>query len=263
MNSLAKKLAYHPLAQELNVDDASAITVHRRILRGKKLMRLVYEHWYAELARGLEPTQSLEGLPIVELGCGAGFLEQIIPGVVKTDCVANSNAERVINAEEMPFEDNSVRLFLMTGAMHHMHEPVRFLREAERCLAPGGRVVMVEPTASPVGRLLTKLLHPYEFYDVKAQGWKNSGEGRMKNANCALPWIILVRDRAQYEAEFPRLQIREKRAHTLLAYYITGGMTYRSLVPAALAAPYMALEKCMWPLLPGLCTLMTVQLEKA
>ncbi len=263
MKGLLKKIAYHPLAQELDVNEAGAITVHRRILQEKKLMRLVYEHWYAELMRGLEPTSHLAGLPIIELGCGASFLEEYIPGVMKTDCVATPNASLAVNAENMPFEDASVRLFLLTGAMHHMHEPAKFLREAERCLAPGGRVVMIEPTASPVGRWLTRLLHPYEFYDTRAQGWKNSGEGRMKNANCALPWTIFVRDRSQYEAQFPHLVLREKRCHTLLAYYITGGMTYRSLVPAVLAVPYMALEKATWRLLPGLCTLMTIQLEKA
>ncbi len=259
---MLKKLAYHPLAYQLNVDSDTAIAVHRQILQSKKLMRLVYEHWYQELMRGLEPTKHLEGLPMIELGAGASFLEEYIPGIIKTDCVANPNCAQVVNAEAMPFADNSVRLFFITAVMHHMHEPEKFLKEAYRCLAPGGRVVLIEPTDSIIGRTLTKWLHPYEFYDTKVKDWKNTGEGRMTNANCALPWVIFVRDRARYDASFPQLPIREIRYHTMLAYYITGGMTYRSLIPNPLANTFMACEKILWSLTPSLCNLMTIQLEK-
>lgn len=260
LGALKKALA-HPLAVQ-DVDHADTVVIHQKILHSKKLMRLVYDHWYKELMRGLVPTAHLQGLKMVELGAGASFLEQYIPGVIKTDCVPTPNCSQVVDAEAMPFEDNSVRLFFLTAVMHHIHDPAKFLKEAYRCLAPGGRIVVIEPNNSVVGRFVTKLFNPYEFYDTAITDWKNSGEGRLTNANLALPWVMFVRDRAKYDAAFPHLPIQEIRRHTLLSYYVSGGMTYKSLMPDLLAGTYLKCENLLSALLPSLCVLMTVQLEK-
>lgn len=263
MKALLRKCFVHPLVANINIEEADSIAIHQKIIRSKKLLRIVYDFWYKELMRGLEPTRHLEGLPIVELGSGAGFIEQYIPGIIKTDCVHNPNAQEIVNGEKMPYADNSVRLFILTHVLHHMRSPEAFLKEALRCLAPGGRIVTIEAASSPFGRLVTRYCNPHhEYYDMVTTSWENTSENRMSHANLALAWIMFIRDRELYDKKFPNLPVREIRRHTLLSYYISGGLLYRNPVPDIFAGLVWRCETLLARLLPSQCVQMTIQLEK-
>src|SRR5437870_869733 len=72
-----------------DVEDPSCrIAVHRHLLESKRLLREGYLHWYRELLPAHRETEHLSG-DIVEVGCGPGFLEEFIPGLIKTDSVPN------------------------------------------------------------------------------------------------------------------------------------------------------------------------------
>lgn len=261
LGSTLRRLWGEPRAAGLDVDAASAITVHREILRGKPLLRSCHERWYEECAAALRGTEGLPG-DVVEIGSGAGFLEVAIPGVVKTDCVPNPFASRVVDAMAMDFPDASLRGLVLVGVLHHIPSPARFLREAERVLVPGGRLVLIEPNNSPLQRLLAKYLDHYEHWNDRVTEWENGPSGRMVGANLALPWVIVVRDRARFEREFPRLAVRAIRHHTCLSYVISGGMSYRSFLPGA-AVPLVNLaERALRPWMRSLGTLMTVEIER-
>ncbi len=262
MKALLKKLFVHPLAASVDIETAESIAVHRQIIQSKKLLRLVYDFWYKEMMRGLEPTKHLEGLAIVELGSGASFIEQYIPSVIKTDVVYNPNAQDIVNGEKMPYADNSVRLLLLTHVLHHMHSAELFLKEALRCLAPGGRIVMIEAATSPLGKLVTRYCNPHEYYDTAITTWENPVESRMTQANLALAWVMFFRDRKLYDQKFPDLPVREIRRHTLLSYYASGGVLYRNPVPDFLAGAVWKCEQLFAYLFPSQCVQMTVQLEK-
>lgn len=241
---------------------AEAVTAHKAIIERNAILRWCYDHRYQKLLAGVRNTQGLTGA-LVEIGCGAGHLERWIPGLIKTDIVPHSNVDIVVNAEErLPFEDESVRALFLVSVLHHMHEPVRFLAEAERCLVRGGRLMLQEGSASWMARIVGNLCLPYEFHDADAQGWTNRVENRLEGANVALPWIILERDRAEFERRFPRLKIRETTMNGFLAYYLSGGLHYRPFVPA-LALPVVGLiEWLAHPFRELLYTEMIWEIEK-
>lgn len=259
--SFLKKVWQHPLAREIDVDRLDTIKTHRQILQSKPLLYRHYLRWYQECLPAFEETKDLPG-DVVEIGCGAGFLEKVIPNLIKTDVVANPYASKVMDAMKLDFGDETLRCIFLMGVLHHVSFPVRFLHEAERCLVPGGRLVMVEGNNNFLQRFLLRHLDHYEYFDDTVEDWINGSTGRMANANTALPWVIFVRDRTRFEREFPALKIKKIRYHTFLSYVVTGGMTYRSFLPSFAAPLVDGIEKLTSPFMEKLGTGMTIDIVK-
>jgi SAM-dependent methyltransferase len=251
----------HSHVRDLNVEHIGSIESHRRMILDKPILRHTYEQWYRELKSHADGAGASEG-PMIEVGCGAGFLNQWIPGLVATDVEPHAYADRVMDAQSMDLPDASVRCFFCVNVMHHFEDLGKFLEETSRCLKPGGRLVLVEPHNGPFTRFLFRWGEHSEHLDPHAAGWKNKGRTRMLEANNALPWIVFVRDRAEFDRRFPELKIVSIRQHTFLSYALSGGMSYRSFLPAFTLPLIDAIEWAARPWMKQLGTAMTVVVEK-
>mgnify|MGYP000379038548 CR=1 FL=1 len=250
------------LQNEFSIDSNDSITLHQNIIQSNPILQGVYKKWYEEILPAVRDTEHLK-LPMIELGCGASHIEKYIPGVIKSDVVAHSNVERVISCESLPFEKESLRALFLLGVIHHLEDPEKFLSEAERCLAKGGRLVFLEPTNSPLNQIIVNRFSAYEKHDATVKSWKSdSAKGRLSNGNTALPWVIFIRDRNLLTQKFPRLRLKSIRYHTLLAYFISGGMAFKPFLPKPLAFLVRWIEFLTSPLHRLLGTEMTVDFEK-
>lgn len=255
------KLWTHPLmAGVQDVDDAERLPIFRQIIQAKPLLREGYLRWYEGPARAYRETAGMSG-DMVEVGCGPGFLEELIPELVKTDSLPNPFAHRTVDAMYMDYPDNSLRAIFAIGVLHHLTYPERFLAEAERCLKPGGRMVLVEPSKNYPKRVL-KLLNHYEIFDDTVASWDNPQAGNMSGANLALPWVIFVRDCARFERQFPSLRIKSIRYHDFMHHFLAGAMKFRSVVPRPAIPLVFALERLLEPFMEHLGTMMTIDVEK-
>lgn len=244
------------------VDDPETVLIHKRIILSNPLLFDVYERWYMGFLPAVSATIHLKNLPILEIGCGASHLDHFIPGIIKSDVSANPNVTIVANGESLPFADGGLRAIFVLAALHHMHEPANFLREANRCLAAGGRLVLIEPSNSPLHQFMIKMFHPHEYYDGSVAGWNNGTMNRMSDANNALPWIIFERERERFAHEFPALKLLSICRHTFLAYYATGGLSYRPFAPVLALPVIRAFEGLCQALIPNLGTMMTIDVQK-
>ncbi len=258
--SLLRKYWSHPLTKGIEIDSPETISIHRQIILSKPIMRAVYRGWYRQFIPSVKATEHLR-LPMIEIGCGASHLEMYVPDVIKTDVVPHSNIDQVVDATKLPFADRSIRAIFVLNALHHFDYPEKFLAEARRCLAKGGRLVITEPSGSSLQQFMIKKFHPHEFYDGTAKGWHNVVDGRLSSANNALPWIIFERDRAKLESEFPELKILEIKHHTVLMYFASGGLSYRTFLPFIFLPLLQAIDWLARPF-KALGTEMTVVIEK-
>lgn len=261
IGSLLKQYWAHPLVRSIDVDQANSIQVHRALIQSKPLLRATYLRWYKEILNVCREIQNLDG-DIVEIGSGAGFLEELIPELVKTDAAPNPYAAKIVDAMHLGFSNEELKAIVLIGVLHHLSDPARFLSEAERCLKPGGRLVMIEPNNNWIERWLCRYLNHYECFDLTASDWKNESANRMTMANLAIPWLIFVRDRAKFEKQFPRLQIRNVHPHTFLSYFLSGGMTYRSFLPSFATPLVSGMETILRPAMRLLGTCVTIDIEK-
>ncbi len=138
------------------------VDIHRRIIAQNPLLQKVYRQWYGEFTACLRQAPH-PNLSVAEVGSGAGHFERYWPGVIKTDLFCRSDIRVVVSAESLCFKSGSLRALCLLGVLHHLREPLRFLKEAERCLPPGGRLILIEPSNSVLHKFLCKYVHQHEF----------------------------------------------------------------------------------------------------
>jgi len=240
-----------------NLDDPAVTDLHGRILRKKTFLKKLYADFYRQFKNAVSNT---DGKVLVELGSGGGFIKEIIPNVITSDILSVEGVDKVFSATDMPFGDSSVDAFFMFDVLHHIGEPKRFFNEADRCLKPGGRIVMIEPANTCWARFIYRNFH-HEQFDTQA-GWGLDKTGPLSQGNGAMPWIIFVRDRETYEREFPQLKIISLKNHSPMKYLFSGGFTLRQIFPGFAYPAVKAMEFMLWPARNCLGMFMTVVLEK-
>lgn len=216
----------HPLTRGLNIDDPQTTARRCQIIQTKPFLRRLYEDWYRALAAQLP---SGEG-PVLELGSGGGFLNAWIPSLITSEIFPCPGVARVVDAQQMPFADASLRAIVMIDVLHHVPKLRLFFAEARRCLQEGGAVVMIEPWVTPWARWVYTHLH-HEPFDPAAATWEIPSTGPLSGANGALPWIVFMRDRDRFVSEFPEFAIKRIEPIMPLRYLLSGGVSLRSLMP--------------------------------
>ena len=216
----------HPLTRGLDIDDPRTTQLRRHIIQEKSFLRQIYQEWYANIASALSSGNG----PILEIGSGAGFLPDCIPGVITSEIFPVPGIDVVLDSLALPLADRGLGGLVATDVFHHFPQPRRFLEEAARCVRPGGVMVMNEPWVTPWSRLIWKYLH-HEPFNPTTQEWEFPQDGALSGANSALPWIIFERDRIQFEREFPEWKIQAIKLSMPFRYLLSGGVSLRSLIP--------------------------------
>ena len=121
---------------------------------------------------------------------------------------------------------------------------------------------MIEPTNTPFSRLFFKYIH-HEQFDEKKDNWKVDGEGRLADANNAMPWIIFIRDREKFLTKYPDLEIIQINKHTPFRWFLSGGLSYRQFVPSASFGLFTSIEKLLSPFSNTLGSFLTIVLKKS
>jgi SAM-dependent methyltransferase len=237
MGFLREMLA-HPLTRGLDIDSPATTALRRRIVREKPFLRKLYQEWYRLIVAALPP---IDG-EVLELGSGAGFLDEFIDGLITSEVFPTPGARMVINGTHLPFPPSSLRAIVMTDVFHHIPAPRALLSEAERTLKPGGAIIMIEPWVSAWSRWVYRTFH-HEPFEPDAEKWEFPSTGPLSGANGALPWIVFSRDRTVLESEFTALRVHEIRPMMPFAYLLSGGVSMRSLVPGFMYRPSRILEK--------------------
>ena len=201
----------------------------RQILAAKPALRLLYAEFYSRYAECLQRSSGA-GL-ILEIGSGGGFAKEIIPQLVSSDIVACEGLDLLLDAERLPFLQNSLRLVCLLNVFHHLQDPECFLDEVWRCLQPLGRVILVDQHPGWPGRLIYRYGH-HERFDMKAEQWRSDLHRVPSHANGAMPWIVFQRDLRRFEQRFPGFRLVRYQPHTPLRYWLSGGLKKWSLLPS-------------------------------
>jgi SAM-dependent methyltransferase len=234
------------------VEDHQALEVlekHQRVWMQKPVLRRIYqeEFFSRQLAQ-----QKFGGISI-EVGGGPGFFKKALPPVVSTDLIWSPWLDVVADAQRLPFLESSVSNVFGLDVLHHLAAPVSFLREAERVLAPGGRLILVEPWVTPFSFVIYRYLHqedcnlsfdPYEHSHPDGAAAKKAFDG-----NQAIPYLLVgPRNRDKTMALLPQLTVRTLEQFCLFAYLLSFGFKRVNFLPEFLYPGLAKFERVTLPL---------------
>src|SRR6187402_25446 len=127
------------------LDDPKATLAHRDIILQKPFLKKLYNDWYDVF---IKKAKEIKTGKYLEIGSGGGFLKEVFPEVITSDILNLPGVDQVFSAEELPFKENELASIMMLNVFHHIPKPYLFLKEAERTLVKGGKIIMIEPANS-------------------------------------------------------------------------------------------------------------------
>jgi len=203
--------------------------------------------------------------PIVDIGSGPGFLKEYAPEIISTDVEPLPWIDRVVDGCVLPFDNGSVGNLVMMDVFHHLGRPLDFLREAGRVLTTGGRVVMIEPWTSPLGRFVYAYLC-HEGIDTHADP-KNpfGGDKNALDGNAALPQLVFGKGtgRVAEPIRFGHLRLQSAQPLSAFAYLLTGGFKPICLLPRPLLPLVQWMDRIAEPLAGWIGVRAIIELEKS
>jgi SAM-dependent methyltransferase len=242
MRHFFSSLLAHPITKGMDTDDPRTTELRLRIVQSKPFLRKIYDEWYGMIQSRIPAGEG----GILELGSGAGYLNRLIPRLIRSEVFLCHNVDLVADARRLPFTARSLKAIVMTDVFHHIPDVDAFLCEAVRCLRPGGRIVMIEPWVTTWAEFVFGRLH-HEPFLPRAEEWRIPPAGPLSGANGALPWIVLVRDRGRFLAQFPAFRIEEIRPIMPFSYLVSGGVSLRRLMPGFSYFAWRGLERALDP----------------
>jgi 2-polyprenyl-3-methyl-5-hydroxy-6-metoxy-1,4-benzoquinol methylase len=150
-------LAQHPLDGLTGRVECSTPTWHRGYLSAVMLENSLRQ--CGPLVRGT----------VLDVGCGQRPYEKtFFAGATRyigTDYLSDrSRPDVVASALQLPFKDNSFDTVVSTEVLEHVPDPLRAMREMQRVLKPGGRLILSTPMYWP------RHEQPYDFYRYPYDG---------------------------------------------------------------------------------------------
>ncbi|MGB8477009.1 MAG: methyltransferase domain-containing protein [Candidatus Acidiferrum sp.] len=238
---------------------------HRRVWEGKPVLRRVYnEEFFARLLSFRKP----DG-PSLEVGAGPGFFKQVAPDIISTDLVWCPWLDAIADAQQLPCRSASLANIFGLDMLHHLASPMTFLSEVERVLAPGGRLILVEPWITPFSYFIFRFLHQ-ERCDLSETPWLHHQAGAMPekmafDGNQAIPYLLFgPGHRVNTLSSLPGLKLLAHEPFCLFAYLLSGGFKKMNFLPEFAYPAVSKFERATSPLWRRVAALrVLLVLEKA
>lgn len=214
-------------------------STYRDVWSKKPILRLVYQDYYRRIADMCVPGET------IEIGGGIGQLKGFIPSAWSSDIQHSPMVDIVADAQKLPFRSGGISNIVMLDVLHHIEFPTLFFKEAVRVLRPGGRCVMVEPGITWGSTVFYRFIHqePVRMRDYPLSEGTPDPDRDPYDSNQAIPTLLVTRDRKEFEARFPDLEIVHVSWFSFLVYPLSGGFKRWTLIPEPIGRRLLELEK--------------------
>ena len=243
LKTTIQSLLSHPQTHGLDLDSPQTTLLRYRLINEKPFLKKFYQDCYRSLAQLL--VSGVEG-PILELGSGGGFIKEHISNCITSEILQIPGVDIILDGQQLPVAEDKLAGIVMLDVFHHVPRATLLLKEAARCIKPGGVMVMFEPWNTGWSRFVYQHLH-HEPFDPHCSEWELEDGGPMTVANSALPWMVFKRDRKRFETLFPEWVIEKVQLQAPFRYLLSGGLAYRSIVPSGLYRVCKRLERILLP----------------
>lgn len=224
----------------------SLILKHRLIWKNKKILRMIYTEWYKQIIKDLS---SVKGKTL-EIGSGTGNLKNFKKDIISSDIEPLPFLDMCFDAHNIPFSKSSLSNIVMVDVLHHLQNPVFFLKEASRVLRPGGRLIMIEPYPSFFSLFIYKIFHNEPFlFEANLFAKNRHGKKNPWESNQAIPYLLFFKLERQLNIVLGnKMRVIKKKKMSYLLYPLSGGFEHRNLIPNWTIPFFLKLDGFLQPL---------------
>ncbi|MCX6297319.1 MAG: methyltransferase domain-containing protein, partial [Bacteroidetes bacterium] len=180
--SLFKKIRtflQEPRLIGIDPDSEEMLSIHSKVLYEKKMMRDVFSEFYDTCVDLDNKYFSSSKDKRVEIGAGVSFFKKKYPEIISTDIKKAENLDMVVDAQNMPFENESVRAIYGINCFHHFPNPNLFFNELDRVLVKGCGCILIDPYYGTIAKRFYKKIFDTETFDMTQKEWVNTSLGFM------------------------------------------------------------------------------------
>jgi SAM-dependent methyltransferase len=209
-------------------------------------------YWYAQLYGEIfGSVEDVAGRSILEIGSGTSPLKLFFPQVSTSDVLNLDYLDHVFDCQEIDrydaIADHSLDVITMTNVLHHVKDPLTFLKKATSKLRPRGEIIMVEPYFSALSFPIYKLLH-HEPVDFSiARPVLASIAGPLSSSNQAIPYMLFVSRPdwlSELSSDYDTRNIRISYFSSL-SYMASGGISRSSLLPSSIYRAVFPIDRVL------------------
>jgi SAM-dependent methyltransferase len=134
------------------------IEIHKNRVAWEKKPSLqkAYGNFYSLISAQVD--YQLPGFKL-EVGSGMGNIKRFVPDCITSDLFPNPWLDRVESIYGLNFPDNSVSNLILFDVWHHLEHPSNAMEEARRVLVHGGKLIIMDPAMSLLGRVVYGKCH--------------------------------------------------------------------------------------------------------
>lgn len=205
----------------------------------KPILQKIYRRWYAKIFNKIRG-----GGAVLELGSGSGMGREFRRDTILGDVVFNHWLDLVLDGEQLPLRGGSLSAIIMIDTLHHLRNPVLFLKEANRVLAVGGRIIAIEPYAGKLAYYFWSYLH-HEPVKVAFDVLEESPHGKDPfDSNQAIPYL-LSKHFHRIKPVVPEISLIDVEFFDLFYYALSGGFSKPNLIPCFLESVFLRIDKLL------------------
>lgn len=217
----------------------SAEVAYHKIVASRYFFE-VYSEIYSNLLKISGSRNAVNLGSCVEIGASGSIGKFLMPELKTFDVRSGIGVDLVLNSYALPCGDSDVDAIIGKDVLHHMGDIEAHFREVERVLKPGNSAVYLEPNWNLLSRFILYFFH-VEPYIKNQINWKFESVDPM-HSNQALPWIVFVRDKNEFQEKFPNLLPQIHDSFMGFSYVLSGGVNGRTFLPQKLLLLIFNLE---------------------
>jgi len=223
----------------IDFDSVEAAAIQRKIFKEKEILEILYKEYCRPFIESAN--RAPKNAKMLEIGAGANLLKEKIHSLICSDLIDCPWLDLTASAYALPFKKGSLDRIFLLFVCHHLGQIEKFLDEADRCLKPGGEMVIVDPAITIFSKFYYKYFH-VDNLNLQTNEWGFKGAGRLSDSNIALAWIIFFRDREHFSRLYPGFTIEKIDYSTCLSFLLSGGLRIRQLLPTWFISKLFAVE---------------------